>query len=177
MPVLIIRGEEKEKPADKLYRLIREAGLPLPDYSKYGAGELRFCLGRNWQADFAWVEPIGVICEVHGGIWTRGKHTRPLGVTDNIEKRNAANLLGWRVYEFTPEHIDRGYAIELLSVVLDPSHSDRPDPSRIRRLVPTIKLLTQLKGTTQPKRKKAALHPRSRKRRPSPLKQGNRRRV
>jgi hypothetical protein len=180
----------KERPADKLYRLIKEAGLPLPEYADQRglecvpcvwAGDITGCivaeggklfcpecrkpikrgkelviaeLSRQWRADMAWPS-LGVLVEIHGAIWdtNRGKHVRPLGFTDNVEKRNAANLLGWRVYEFTAEHIDNGYAIALLRVSLDPASAERPATSNVRRFSRILTDLTHLKGTTAPRKK------------------------
>ena len=65
---------------------------------------------RKWRFDFAWpYERIAV--EVHGGVWIPGggRHNRQIG--KDAEKRNAAQLQGWDVYEFTPDQIKSGYEL------------------------------------------------------------------
>lgn len=66
--------------------------------------EYRFHPDRRWRADFAFPE-YRVIVEIHGGIWTSGRHTRGSGFAKDREKSNAAQLLGWIVLEFTPAEI------------------------------------------------------------------------
>jgi hypothetical protein len=50
----------------------------------------------------AWVD-AHVALEVEGGIWTRGRHTRPKGYLSDIEKYNEAALLRWCVLRTTPD--------------------------------------------------------------------------
>lgn len=80
-----------------------KAGLPPP------MPEYRFAtdLFRKWQFDFAF-PPWLVALEVEGGIWRRGggAHSHPSGILRDIEKYNAAVLLGWRVLRILPEHLN-----------------------------------------------------------------------
>lgn len=167
---LAIESELLKEPGYALYRLIIDNGLPKPDYSKYGGNvenKERAVAQyiRRWRADFLWLPPIGVIVEYHGAIWEakRGKHLRPYGFIDNVEKRNAANLLGWRLYEILPPHIKTGYALTLLQTVLDPASPYRPNYGPIRTFSPIVRDLTVDKAPTQPKKKgRAAARPSSR---------------
>lgn len=77
---------------------------------------------RKWRFDFAWCPPEiddnlcrglpYVALEVQGGIWSNGGHVRGRYYTDNREKANEAQLLGWTVLEVTEAHIDSGQAID-----------------------------------------------------------------
>lgn len=76
--------------------------------------EYRFDPGRRWRFDFAIPEhKIGIECE--GGIWLRrGRHTSPVGYSNDIEKYNAATLAGWRVLRFTRQMIESGEAVRTI---------------------------------------------------------------
>lgn len=67
--------------------------------------EYRFHPARKWRFDFA-IPDKKIAIELEGGIWTQGKHTRPLGYTADCEKYNEATRLGWRVFRFTPIMLD-----------------------------------------------------------------------
>lgn len=72
--------------------------------------EHRFHPKRQWRLDLAWPQQrLGV--EVHGAVHTQGRHTRGRGFTNDREKMNEAQLLGWTVLEVTPEQIRNGQAL------------------------------------------------------------------
>jgi very-short-patch-repair endonuclease len=72
--------------------------------------EHRFCT-RRWRFDFCW--PLDMLAaEVDGGEWTRGRHNRGAGMAADNEKINEATLLGWRVFRFTGEQVQNGYALD-----------------------------------------------------------------
>lgn len=52
---------------------------------------------RKWRFDFCWVG-AGVALEIEGAVWTNGRHTRGSGFMKDMEKYNAAALLGYRVF-------------------------------------------------------------------------------
>ena len=83
------------------------AGLPQPEREYLFALDE---LGRRWRYDFCWPAAL-VAVEVEGGVWTRGRHLRPTGFIGDVEKYNAAALLGWTVLRVTADHIDNGQAI------------------------------------------------------------------
>lgn len=77
--------------------------------------EHRFHPQRKWRFDLADVEKkIGV--EIDGSIFNAengreaGKHSRGAGQCRDMEKRNAAVVLGWRVLVYGPPHVRSGDA-------------------------------------------------------------------
>ena len=74
--------------------------------------EHRFAPGRRWRFDFAWPKER-VAVEVEGGVWTRGRHTRGSGFVGDLEKYNAAALLGWIVIRVTGNMVRSGEAVRL----------------------------------------------------------------
>lgn len=72
---------------------------------------------RRWRFDFAWPERR-IACEVEGGIWIGGGHTRGSGLTRDVEKHNAATLLGWRVLRATSNMVRDGRAVTLIEEAL-----------------------------------------------------------
>lgn len=89
---------------DLLSWMILADNLPLPN------AEQRFHKTRRWRFDFAWPD-YKVACEVEGGTWTHGRHTRGLGFQKDCTKYNEAALLGWLVLRVTGHHIESGKAL------------------------------------------------------------------
>ena len=88
-------------------KLFEDAGLPLP------VPEHRFHPTRLWRFDYAWpAEKIAV--EVEGGIWTGGRHINPAGFIADLEKYNAAAVLGWRIIRMTPKSIATLISVHLV---------------------------------------------------------------
>ena len=81
--------------------------------------EFRFHDTRKWRLDIAWPDHK-IAVEIQGGIWqgVNGGHTSGTGRTRDMEKGNAARLLGWSVYEFSPDMIKSGDAINTLEAAL-----------------------------------------------------------
>jgi very-short-patch-repair endonuclease len=67
--------------------------------------EYRFHSTRRWRFDFAWIDRMLAV-ELNGGTWVRGRHNRGSSVQGDYEKLNAAQLLGWRVLQFTAAQVD-----------------------------------------------------------------------
>lgn len=63
--------------------------------------EVVFHNRRKWRFDLADKENK-IAVEIEGGIWTNGAHARGKGIARDIEKYNAAQSLGWKVYRTTP---------------------------------------------------------------------------
>lgn len=72
--------------------------------------EYLFARPRRWRFDFAWPGQMLAV-EVEGGIFAAGRHNRPLGMIADMEKYNAALLLGWRVLRVAAPHIKSGDAL------------------------------------------------------------------
>jgi hypothetical protein len=65
--------------------------------------EHRFC-ERRWRFDYAW--PKGLVAVEYEGLGnTPGRHQRITGYSNDCEKYNAAQLLGWTVLRFTAMHL------------------------------------------------------------------------
>ena len=62
--------------------------------------EFKFHPKRRWRADIA-IPSMKVLIEIHGGIWTQGRHTTGSGFLKDREKMNAAQILGWKVLEYS----------------------------------------------------------------------------
>lgn len=63
--------------------------------------EYRFHPQRKWRFDYCWIANK-VAVEIDGGIWQEGRHTRGSGFIADQQKRNAAQLLGFRVLCYDP---------------------------------------------------------------------------
>lgn len=86
-------------------------GIPKPEQ------EYRFDDKRRWRFDFAWPS-LMVACEVEGGVWSNGRHTRGSGFIGDLEKYNAAMLRGWSVYRCTREMIMSGEAVKTIKILI-----------------------------------------------------------
>jgi very-short-patch-repair endonuclease len=58
--------------------------------------EYKFHPLRKWRFDYAIIE-LKIAVEQEGAIWTNGRHTRPAGFINDMEKYNTATALGWKV--------------------------------------------------------------------------------
>lgn len=64
--------------------------------------EYQFHPSRKWRFDYAFVEHR-VALEVEGGVHTGGRHIRPKGFINDMEKYNTAAVMGWRLLRCTPD--------------------------------------------------------------------------
>lgn len=88
------------------------AGLPVPQT------EVRFHPTRKWRADYLWPAPHMLICEVDGGVFIQGRHSRGVGVEKDMEKVAEALALGYRVLKVTPKHVKDGRALDWIGRLL-----------------------------------------------------------
>lgn len=81
--------------------------------------EHRFAAPRRWRFDWAWPEEK-IAVEIEGGVFTNAgsRHTRGAGFRADLEKYNAATVLGWRVLRFLPEHVSDGTALTTIERLL-----------------------------------------------------------
>jgi very-short-patch-repair endonuclease len=97
-----------------------KAKIPLMEYIKLCGSipdpipEFQFAPPRKWRLDYGWPEEK-LALEIEGGIWIRGRHTRPKGFIADMEKYNELAILGWRLLRVTPQQIQTGEAISLLT--------------------------------------------------------------
>jgi very-short-patch-repair endonuclease len=61
--------------------------------------EYKFHPDRKWRFDFAFPDEK-IAIEVEGGLFTQGRHTRGRGYIQDMQKYNAATILGWRVLRY-----------------------------------------------------------------------------
>ena len=98
--------QQPRPPVPRIYPLVglcRAAGLPEP------VPEYRFHPLRKWRFDYAF--PLHrVAVEIDGGLWTQGRHNRAAGYIADMEKLNAAALLGFRVLRYTPQQLNQAIA-------------------------------------------------------------------
>ena len=79
--------------------------------------EFRFHPQRLWRFDFCFPDKL-VALEVEGGIWGGGRHTRGAGFAKDIEKYNAAALLGWRIFRVQPAQLCMLDTVKMLKQAL-----------------------------------------------------------
>lgn len=78
--------------------LCEKHGIPKPEV------EFRFHPVRKWRFDYSWPDKK-VALEVEGGAYSGGRHTTGAGFEKDIDKYNAAALLGWTVVRCLPKHL------------------------------------------------------------------------
>ena len=83
---------------------IRAARLEVP------VCQLRFAPPRRFRFDLSWPERK-LACEINGGVWTQGRHTRGAGAESDAEKLTLAVLAGWKVLVVTGKHVQSGQAL------------------------------------------------------------------
>jgi len=82
----------------------------------YPVREYQFELSRNWRFDFAFpAQKIAIECEGAAGY---GRHSRKDGFEKDMEKYNAATLLGWRLLRYGMKTIKSGKAIDEIEELL-----------------------------------------------------------
>ena len=93
-----MRTSTLEARFDQVWRLLKPASAPDP------VAEHRFAPPRRWRFDRAWpTEQVAV--ELEGGVWTAGRHTRGAGFPGDLEKLNAAVVLGWLVLRYAADDL------------------------------------------------------------------------
>jgi hypothetical protein len=91
----------------------RAAGLPAP------VAEVMFARPRKWRFDWAWPDRL-IALEIEGGVWLKGggRHNRGAGFVKDLEKYNAAAILGWRIIRCTPQQFESGAVLADLAKAL-----------------------------------------------------------
>jgi len=96
---------------EMLFMQIKALDLPKPER------EYRFHPVRRWRLDFYW-PCCKFACEVEGGVFTNGGHTRGVGFEKDCEKYGEAMLAGITVYRCTGNLIKRGQAVQVIEKML-----------------------------------------------------------
>jgi very-short-patch-repair endonuclease len=94
-------------------QFFKSQGLPAPTL------EFKFHPTRKWRFDYAW-PALKIALEVEGGIWTGGRHTRGAGFKKDMEKYNAAAVMGWRIIRCEPKELLAKVTIENLRETMKP---------------------------------------------------------
>jgi hypothetical protein len=104
---------------DPFLLLLKAHGLPMPET------EGLFAPDRKWRADYLWRKEK-VIVEREGGLWRGGRrpgsgaggHSMGAGIRRDMEKANAAQLLGYKYLRFEPRDLDSGAVIDRIRQAL-----------------------------------------------------------
>lgn len=111
------KKEEQRRQAaiekQKFLNTLREERVPLPRC------EYKFCPDRDWRADYCWISHCFIL-EVEGGIWTGGRHTRPEGYFEDIEKYNTMAILGYRMVRIPAYDLNTRKTIDIILKIIAP---------------------------------------------------------
>ena len=66
-----------------------------------------------------------IACEIEGGIWVNGRHTRGKGYEADCEKYSMAAINGWTVIRVTSGMISNGKALQFLEAAFSASRQAR----------------------------------------------------
>ena len=109
------RQQDKETRARNQKILKAELAQKLEDVFKSEVVlEHKFHPERRWRFDLA-VPEYHVAIEINGGVWQYGRHNRASGYLKDMEKLNAASLLGWTVVQYTWEDVEAGKPLQELT--------------------------------------------------------------
>lgn len=79
--------------------------------------EYKFHPKRKWRADFHIVGKK-ILVEVEGGVWSNGRHTRGKGYIGDMEKYNAAVVMGYQVLRFSTDQVKSGLAVQQIETMV-----------------------------------------------------------
>ena len=79
--------------------------------------EYKFHPKRKWRADFH-ILGKKILVEVEGGVWSGGRHTRGKGYIGDMEKYNAAVVMGYQVLRFSTEQVKSGLAVQQIEMMV-----------------------------------------------------------
>lgn len=78
--------------------------------------EHKFHPVRKWRWDWADLKHK-IAIEIEGGVWIGGRHTSGSGFVKDMEKANAAMVLGWKLLRYTPQQFKAGVPIMDLEAI------------------------------------------------------------
>jgi len=74
--------------------------------------EYKFSVARRWRADYCH-EASRTLIELEGGIYSGGRHVRADGYRNDVEKYNAAAMLGYTVLRLGTGQVDDAHVGEI----------------------------------------------------------------
>lgn len=105
------KPKKKEKPVDLFAVLLqKQTGFAVEQ-------EKMFHPTRKWRFDYC-LPDMMIAIEKEGGAHTGGRHTRGTGFIKDMEKYNAAAMLGWVVLRFTPEQMLKVKTMDTIQAVI-----------------------------------------------------------
>lgn len=94
--------------------------------------EHRFHPNRKWRFDYAIPERM-IALEVEGGVHTAGRHIRPIGFLNDMEKYNAAGMMGWRVLRCTPSSLLTMATVDMIRQAMETTTASESEVDYIER--------------------------------------------
>ena len=91
-------------------------------WKSLGRGELKkehkFAEGRRFRFDY-YVDFLtyGIAIELEGGVWSRGRHTRPTGFLNDMEKYNLAASMGILVFRVPSHDISTKWLSQIIKTI------------------------------------------------------------
>jgi len=77
--------------------------------------EFKFHPKRRWRFDYC-IESKMIAIEIEGGVWIKGRHTRPQGFINDMEKYNTATAMGYSVIRI--QTLDYSSAVKYIEQIL-----------------------------------------------------------
>jgi hypothetical protein len=125
------------------------------DYHK----EFKFLHDRKFRFDYVFLlsESLikGIAIEFEGGVWSKGRHIRPLGFIKDCEKYNLAMLNGYLVLRFTSECLKDANRVKATIENTLINYSNGTNKDMVKVIIPnrvvagTKKLLGKIKQSKQ----------------------------
>lgn len=97
-------------------------GIHLAELKLFASAGYQFC-ERRWRFDWA-NRDLRLAFECNGGKWSGG-HKRGDAIEDENDKINTAQMMGWRVFQFTNQQILDGRAKAFLQEWLNDSSGEQ----------------------------------------------------
>lgn len=118
---MIKRQKANSKKITDLFCILCKTDLKVECVKEY-----KFHPKRRWRFDYA-IPEYKIALEVEGGVWTQGRHTRPVGFLGDVEKYNTATLMGWRLFRTTPTDLLKTKTILLLKAAIKGDYDPQKD--------------------------------------------------
>jgi len=78
--------------------------------------EYRFHPHRRWRLDY-YHAPTQTGIELHGGVWSEGRHVRGNGFLGDLDKMNAAQMQGLVVLQLGTGQVDHQHVTEIIDYI------------------------------------------------------------